>query len=61
MNTYLVKYSSFNRKDYEEMVSAKNENEARVLGNKMINKHDDRDKIIEITESNDLNTYYVGK
>lgn len=61
MNTYLVNYESFNRKNYEEMVSAKNEKDARVMANKMINKHDDRDKIISITEHNELNVYYTGK
>lgn len=57
MNTYVVKFQSFNRTDYEEMVSAKNENDAYKAAQKMVVKHDDRDKIISVTERNDLNTY----
>lgn len=57
MNTYVVKYASFNRENYSEMVSAKNEIDARKAANKMVFKHDDRDTIVSITEHNELNTY----
>ena len=57
MNTYVVKYQSFNRANYSEMVSAKNEKDAFKAAQKMVVKHDDRDVILSVTEHNELNTY----
>lgn len=57
MSAYIVKYESYNRKNYEEVVNAKNEAEARKVANYMTHKHDDRDRIISIEEANELNVY----
>ena len=57
MKTYEVKFESFNRLDYTELVSAKNEKEAFKIAKKA--KKDDRDKIlsIKIEPSNGLGGY----
>lgn len=61
MSLYEVKFESYNRENYSEMVSGKNEKDARKAANKLTIKHDDRDKILSITERNDLNVYYTGQ
>lgn len=51
MKTYTVKFRSFNREDYTETVSGKNEQDAFKNANRMTIKRDDRDKVISIVES----------
>jgi hypothetical protein len=58
MKAWTVKFKSFNREDYCETVSGKNEVEARKNANKMVIKHDDRDKIESIEEDTTVNSWY---
>lgn len=58
MNTYLVNYQSFNDKDYAETVNAKSESDALKKAKKNVYKKDDRDRIVSITERNNLNKAY---
>jgi len=50
MKSYLIKYQSANSKDYAEVVSARNEAEAWKQANKMVYKHDDRDRVLSVSE-----------
>lgn len=58
MKAWTVKFKSYNREDYCETVSGKNEIETRKNANKMVIKHDDRDKIESITEDENLKSWY---
>jgi hypothetical protein len=58
MKAWTVKFKSFNREDYGETVSGKNEKEARKNANKMVIKHDDRDTIESIEEDTTVKSWY---
>ena len=50
MRTWDVKFKSYNRNDYTEVVSARDEKEARTKANKAVIRHDDRDVIMWVKE-----------
>lgn len=60
MKTWTVKFNSFNRKDYSETVSGKDEKEARKNAHRMTIKHDDRDTVAWIKEDTEANKDYMG-
>lgn len=62
MKVWTVKFKSYNREDYCETVSAKDEKQAYKDAQKMTVKHDDRDTIEWIKEdrTDGLGGMYLG-
>lgn len=58
MKAWSVKYQSFNKKDYIETVSGRDELEARKNAKKAIYRKDDRDVIISVKEDTSLSNWH---
>ncbi|MFB5761041.1 hypothetical protein [Paenibacillus medicaginis] len=60
MKAWTVKFKSYNKVDYCETVSGKDEKEARKNAQRLTVKKDDRDKIEWIKEDLEANNPYMG-
>jgi hypothetical protein len=58
MKAWTVKFKSFNKEDYQETVSGKNEKEARKNANYYTVRRDQRDMIESITEDTTVKGWY---